>query len=623
MAGTKPNWHYCMFFCFLLCSQAGMGRTDSLHYARLHAADHADRMHAAVLLAETLLNANPDSAFTLLNEASALSHAANPMHQADYFNILGMYYWNTGQHEEAIAQFKQTMSVRPAKDLENPRAWASNSIGTLYSFLSQADSARKYLELSLQIDTERNNRYGITKNMYDLGRLFFNQDQYELALRYLMEVADFQTSVQDTFRLMHTKTMLGNVFSRIDSTDKAIANYHESAELASFIGQRLAEAYAYNNLAGIYCDLPGKLDTTLYFVEKGLAIAEEYQDYPSLITLNVNAGEAYLHSGDLDEALSWYLKAYTYYENINIPRVQMDLLIRMGRIYKLLGHPDSSRKFLNDGLELALMANSLRNQSTAYFYLASLDSLDGNFQAALMNYQKGGALRDSISNKESRSRIAELQIIHETEKSRLAITELQQKDRISKIFIRSGMIFIVMGMLVVFFFFKYIQKRRKLAEQQIKLHQSDMQKMGVLLNANKQELTGKALSLVKSDELITQLKSDLQKLLPRADMNTSHELRSALRLLKSNEKNQALWEEFEQRFDELNDGFISKLVKRYPDLTPGEIRMCAMLRLQFSSKEIAELSKRSYRTIEYVRSNIRKKMDLKAGENLTKHILNI
>ena len=230
---------------------------------------------------------------------------------------------------------------------------------------------------------------------------------------------------------------------------------------------------------------------------------------------------------------------------------------------------------------------------------------------------------DSILNDENRSQIHELQTIHETEKNKIEILKLQQKERISNILIRSGIVFIGMGIMVVFFFFKYIQKRRKLAEQQVTLHQTEMQKMEVLLNANKQELTGKALSLLKSDELIKQLKADLQKLLPKADMITSHELRSALRLLKSNENNQALWVEFEKRFDELNDGFISKLVRRYPDLTPGEIRMCAMLRLQLSSKEIAELSKRSFRTIEYVRSNIRKKMDLKAGENLTKHILNI
>ncbi|NCC74436.1 MAG: hypothetical protein EOM06_13725 [Sphingobacteriia bacterium] len=101
------------------------------------------------------------------------------------------------------------------------------------------------------------------------------------------------------------------------------------------------------------------------------------------------------------------------------------------------------------------------------------------------------------------------------------------------------------------------------------------------------------------------------------------ELGKMLRLLNTNDKTQDMWKEFETRFDELNDGFTGKLVALHPDLTPAEIRMCAMLRLQLTSKEISELTNRSTRTIETIRSNIRKKMCLNSCNNLTAYILGI
>ncbi len=102
------------------------------------------------------------------------------------------------------------------------------------------------------------------------------------------------------------------------------------------------------------------------------------------------------------------------------------------------------------------------------------------------------------------------------------------------------------------------------------------------LEANRRELTGNALSLAKSDQLITQLKKDLRTILARTEGGSSS----------------------------------------YPGLLPAEIRLCAMLRLQLTTKEIAEMIKRSTRTIENTRNSIRKKMGLQSGDNLVQHLLN-
>jgi DNA-binding CsgD family transcriptional regulator len=62
-------------------------------------------------------------------------------------------------------------------------------------------------------------------------------------------------------------------------------------------------------------------------------------------------------------------------------------------------------------------------------------------------------------------------------------------------------------------------------------------------------------------------------------------------------------------------------LKKYPNLSLTELKLCALLVLNISSKEIGELTSRSVRTIEFTRLNIRKKMNLPTDENLVKHLI--
>jgi DNA-binding CsgD family transcriptional regulator len=79
--------------------------------------------------------------------------------------------------------------------------------------------------------------------------------------------------------------------------------------------------------------------------------------------------------------------------------------------------------------------------------------------------------------------------------------------------------------------------------------------------------------------------------------------------------------DFDLRLTSNNEDFFSLLLKKYPDLSPVELKLCAYLRLNPSTKDLALISNRSLRTIESTRTNIRKKMNLTAKENLVTHLL--
>ncbi|RYY00234.1 MAG: hypothetical protein EOO53_22325 [Gammaproteobacteria bacterium] len=76
------------------------------------------------------------------------------------------------------------------------------------------------------------------------------------------------------------------------------------------------------------------------------------------------------------------------------------------------------------------------------------------------------------------------------------------------------------------------------------------------------------------------------------------------------------WEHFAHHFDKVHTDFLVVLKSRYPNLTPGELKLCAYLRMNLSNKEIAQLVNISTRGVEIARYRLRKKLGLSKETNL-------
>ena len=79
---------------------------------------------------------------------------------------------------------------------------------------------------------------------------------------------------------------------------------------------------------------------------------------------------------------------------------------------------------------------------------------------------------------------------------------------------------------------------------------------------------------------------------------------------------------FEESFNQLHDNFFKRLKQHYPDLTPGDLKLAAYLKMNLSSKEIAALLNISLRGIENKRYRLRRKMNLEPDDNLTEILIN-
>ena len=137
-------------------------------------------------------------------------------------------------------------------------------------------------------------------------------------------------------------------------------------------------------------------------------------------------------------------------------------------------------------------------------------------------------------------------------------------------------------------------------------------------NKNK-ELAVSTMSLIKKNELLTLIKEDLK--------NTSEEsnnsIKSVIKNITKNISEEDSWAVFKEAFDNADKDFLKKVKMAHPSLTPNDLRLCAYLRLNLSSKEVAPLINISVRSVEIKRYRLRKKMELPHEQGLVEYILSI
>jgi AraC family chitin signaling transcriptional activator len=156
-------------------------------------------------------------------------------------------------------------------------------------------------------------------------------------------------------------------------------------------------------------------------------------------------------------------------------------------------------------------------------------------------------------------------------------------------------------------------------EQQLMKLRNDQLSMDV--DAKNKELAVSTMSLIKKDELLSLIKEDLKKTTDEENKNTS--IKSVISKISKNISNEDTWNVFKEAFDTVDKDFLKKLKSLHPALTPNDLRLCAYLRLNLSSKEIAPLLNISVRSVEIKRYRLRKKMNLSHENGLAEYILSV
>lgn len=136
------------------------------------------------------------------------------------------------------------------------------------------------------------------------------------------------------------------------------------------------------------------------------------------------------------------------------------------------------------------------------------------------------------------------------------------------------------------------------------------------------ELASTTLNLIQKGETLVKVKEEFVRMKKVNEVDKeSEDYKKIIRML-GEDKMKKNWEQFAVHFDRVHSNFLVTLKNRYPHLTPSELKLCAYLRLNLSSKEIAQIMNISIKSVELARYRLRKKLQMQPDENLFNFLLN-
>ena len=129
------------------------------------------------------------------------------------------------------------------------------------------------------------------------------------------------------------------------------------------------------------------------------------------------------------------------------------------------------------------------------------------------------------------------------------------------------------------------------------------------------ELAASTMNIIRKNEFLSELKQKLNK------ANTNEDVEEVISIINKNIAEKDNWKLFKEAFDNADKDFLQSVKEKHPNLTSNDLKLCAYLRLNLSSKEIAPMLNISVRSVEIKRYRLRKKMDLAHEEGLVEYIL--
>lgn len=164
---------------------------------------------------------------------------------------------------------------------------------------------------------------------------------------------------------------------------------------------------------------------------------------------------------------------------------------------------------------------------------------------------------------------------------------------------------------------KDIELRELESEQQFM--QLKNQKLKQDVDGKNRELAISTMSLIRKNEFLGKVKEDLN----RIENSNDKTIRKVISDIDNSINDNENWRFFQEAFNNADKDFFKKVKTLHPKLTPNDLKLCAYLRLNLTSKEIAPLLNISPRSVEVKRYRLRKKMNLEHEEGLTDYILEI
>ncbi len=489
--------------------------------------------------------------------------------------VVGLFY------ERAIATADTALAIESLMEL----AWV---YGHQADYKQSYDRLWKALLLADHAKMEQR-----TANIYRaIGRYYSFYNRREKAMQYLKRSLSIKRNLVDKGEL--------NPSNLVQNYHAICATYREMDE---------------PELSKVYLD-----SCFLYHSSTGSKINRAFLEFEQAVIYN--SEQRY------DEALANFSRILPWFAETN-PGYQVLVYTYLGDTHKFRQDFEKSEECYQKALSLSSTHNShIDFTPLVHERLASLYFSNREYLKAYSSLETAKNL-DAVffdSRSENNRPLLEIQDAFRTtkeEQERMLkerrLAELEQEEKVR--FLERALLLGCIAFLVLFglLYFNHVRAKHRSEKLVIERQRElEVQKANEIVELKNKELATSALKLIEKDAFMDRLKEQLSQ--GKGDVKRQ-EIKQIVRSISNH--NVENWKEFETRFVAVNERFYEKLNHRFPKLTRGELKLCALVKLNFSSKEMSKLLGISLESVHTTRHRLRKKLNLSRDTNLTEFIANV
>lgn len=479
--------------------------------------------------------------------------------------------------------------------------------------------ALQYSKDALQLSTRLNSDLFIARSYIKLGSHLIVMGNYDEALKNFLaslKIAETNNFEHEEFIALSD---LGVIQDRIDKFDNALKYYFEALNIYNKSIEKGKPLKGIKNIQGLYNNIGNiylskkELNTAKEYYLKGLAIAEQKLDYSNIGNICNNLGKLEDTKKNYDIAYGYLIKSLEARQKINDKSGIAKSYYSLANHYSEMQQPNAALEYAKKSFALSSELNEPLTRKISSMFLYQINKKLGNWQEALRYHEIFQKVSDTLINDNKIQELTRLQMQYEYEKIEKDNLARQQKAKLTYITLLS----MVTGVSVILALLFFLARSRN---KRIRLEKEKLEKDMIIKN---KELTTNVIYLLQKNELINSITSRLLKLKENLKEENKQPVQKIIVDLQSITEKE-VWEEFEYRFQNVHEEFYQNLKKKFPDLTPSEIKLAAFLRLNMNTKEIASITNQSVNSLETARYRLRKKLGITNQEvNLVNFLLDI
>ena len=409
---------------------------------------------------------------------------------------------------------------------------------------------------------------------------------------------------------------------------EAMAGFPKANDTSGYLG------LIYTSLGNAYEHLEQK-DSAYYFYQKSLTEHLATNNFTYLPTAYINAGNVAMAKNDVAAANDFYNKAYLIADSTKNRQAMVSALLARGKYWeKLKNEVEAIHTYLRAKDIAATLSDKL-------FYLNALKSLFGlckkqnDFTRALAYREEMVAVSDSLTSLEKQRVAKSLEIQFDVAEKDRQLEMLQQKRSIAVLtnwLLWGGIVIVIIVAAGIIIFLTRNSKRDKLLlstkEALLKATESQQellaaqqlikeQQLRQQIEYKESQLSAMTLQMLQKNELMQELKDQLTH---TSDATRDLKLDKIINKGLNQDKD---WSDFNAHFESVNQHFYTRLKAAYPDISPNDRKICALIKLNLSIKEMAGVLNISPDSVKTARYRLRKKLQLNTEDNLNEFILGL